>query len=82
MRHAMHASLYMFAAIGEPDTFKTQTECCKVKFGGQCGFSGGPSGRTCWMPDAATKKCKLINLEATQGQGCNSELSWAAVYAL
>jgi hypothetical protein len=24
---------------------------------GGCGYSGGPSGRTCWAPDFAAKKC-------------------------
>lgn len=48
-------------AGGGPDSWPTQTACCKEH--GGCGYSGGPGGRECWAPNFAEKKCVKHRLD-------------------
>jgi hypothetical protein len=63
---------------GGPDSWKTQTECCRVH--GGCGYSGGPSGRECWAPDFAAKKCVKWRLDDPKGAKCDTGLEGGFQY--
>jgi hypothetical protein len=58
-------------------SWKSQTECCKAN--GGCGYSGGPSGRECWAPDFAAKKCVKWRLDDPKAN-CNTGLEGGFQY--